>query len=117
MSERVVADLGEVVREAVCEAEPDMVVGVVGVVGVAGLRLREHSKHTSAVAAAAVALLVAGTVEVHIEVAGIGLGTLRLETCCDASPQPHLPASSSRSCACSVGVLGSLPRQSRGLQR
>jgi hypothetical protein len=114
MSERVVADLGEVVREAVCEAEPDTVVGVVGV---ADLRLREHSKHTSAVAAAAVALLVAGTVEVHIEVAGIGLGALRLETCCDASPQPHLPASSSRSCACSVGVLGSLPRQSRGLQR
>jgi hypothetical protein len=110
MTARVVAGQGEAVREA----EPD---AVVGVVGVAGLRLREHSKHISAVAVAAVASLVAGTVEVHIEVAGSGLGALRQETCCDAWPQPHLPASSSRSCACSVGVVGSLPRQSRGLRR
>jgi hypothetical protein len=94
------------------EAERDTSIAV-ALDGAARLR-REHSKHTSA---APSPVAVAGSVEAVVGHVGSDSPASLQEMCCVAEPRPHLPGASSRSCACSVGGLGSLPQRSRDLRR
>jgi hypothetical protein len=91
------AHVAEARDEAACRVALNRAAGVVAV----GWMSPRHGKHTFAAVSPA-----ADTVVVHIEVADVGSGmtVLHRERCCVALPRRRLPASSSRSCACSDGV-------------